>query len=82
MTRREFVQTGASAALAGSAASSLVAATAPRPKRGLIAAENAREGSRDWQLTRVRVDRDGFRSTWIEGYCSKQSVRAGESIDL
>ena len=49
----------------------------------LISRENAREGARDWQLTRVRVDGiDGFRSPWIEGYASKQSVKAGESIDF
>ena len=33
-------------------------------------------------LTRVRPDKDGFRSPWIEGYCSKQSVQAGETIDI
>ncbi len=38
--------------------------------------------ARDWQLTRVRADKDGFRSPWIEGYASKQSVQAGESIDI
>ena len=47
-----------------------------------IPAENRQAGSTDWQLTRVRVDADGFRRTWIEGYCSKQSVKAGESIDI
>src|SRR4051812_10293469 len=48
----------------------------------LIRDENQKAGSPDWQLTRVRVDKDGFRSPWIEGHCSKQSVQAGESIDL
>ena len=47
-----------------------------------IAEENARPGATDWQLTRVRPDGGGFRSPWIEGYCSKQSVRAGETIDI
>lgn len=47
-----------------------------------IVAENQREGALDWQLTRVRVDDKGFRSPWIEGYCSKQSVKAGESIEI
>ena len=41
--------------------------------------ENLKPGSTDWQLTRVRPDGNGFRSPWIEGYCSKQSVRAGET---
>ena len=48
----------------------------------LITKENQQSGSRDWQLTRVRVDKDGFRSPWVEGYCSKQSVRAGETIEI
>jgi hypothetical protein len=47
-----------------------------------IIEENKREGSTDWQLTRVRVDSTGYRSTWIEGYCSRQSVHAGETIDV
>ncbi|MFT5470744.1 MAG: hypothetical protein ACI8UO_005875, partial [Verrucomicrobiales bacterium] len=48
-----------------------------------IVAENAKEGSLDWQLTRVRLDkRDGHRCPWIEGYSSKQSVGAGESLDV
>lgn len=48
-----------------------------------IEVENARPGADDWQLTRVRLDsRDGTRSPLIEGYCSKQSVAAGETIDI
>ncbi len=48
-----------------------------------IQLENQKPGSRDWQLTRVRLDKTGgFRSSWIEGYCSKQSVQVGESLDL
>jgi hypothetical protein len=50
--------------------------------RHVIAEENARPGATDWQLTRVRPDGGGFRSPWIEGYCSKQSVRAGETIEI
>lgn len=52
------------------------------PKNGLIVAENKKPGTRDWQLTRIRADKDGFRSPWIEGYCSKQSVKVGEAIDI
>lgn len=47
-----------------------------------IQVENEKAGSRDWQLTRVRVDSSRYRSPWIEGYCSKQSVKAGESVTL
>ena len=48
----------------------------------LIQRENQLTGSQDWQLTRVRVDSGQYRSPWIEGYCSKQSVAAGETIDI
>ncbi len=48
----------------------------------LIREENRKEGATDWQLTRVRADREGFRSPWIEGYCSRQSLKAGESVDI
>ena len=48
-----------------------------------IVAENAKPGSRDWQLTRIMLDRNGgLRSPRIEGYCSKQSVAAGETIEI
>jgi len=51
--------------------------------RNPIQLENAKPGSTDWQLTRVRLDRaDGYRSPAIEGYCSKQSVAAGETLDI
>src|SRR3954470_20527912 len=64
-----------------------LAAAAPTEGPGrdatLIQRENAKPGATDWQLTRVRLDdRDGFRCPWIEGYCSKQSVEAGESLDI
>jgi hypothetical protein len=48
----------------------------------LIRAENARPGT-DFQLTRIKLDdAKGYRASHIEGYCSKQSVMAGESIDF
>ncbi|MCA8992852.1 MAG: hypothetical protein KDA88_12765 [Planctomycetaceae bacterium] len=47
-----------------------------------IVRENQQPGSSDWQLTRVRTDKSGYRSPWIEGYCSRQSVAAGETIDI
>jgi hypothetical protein len=48
----------------------------------LIRGENRKPGALDWQLTRVRTDTKNYRSPWIEGYCSKQSVLAGESLDI
>jgi hypothetical protein len=37
-----------------------------KPAEDGIRIENARPGTRDWQLTRVRVDASGIRSPWIE----------------
>ena len=48
----------------------------------LIKHENEKPGARDWQLTRIRLDKEGFRSPWIEGYCSRQSLLAGETVDI
>src|SRR5687767_11962341 len=85
--RRRFIQsTGAS--LAGALAAPTLdaqpdsrAATSRQPS--LIRQENQREGARDWQLTRIHVDsQSGYRSPRIEGYCSRQSVRVGDRLDI
>lgn len=48
-----------------------------------IARENERLGTRDWMLTHTRVDPDTkYRSPWIEGYCSRTSVRAGDTLEI
>ncbi len=47
-----------------------------------IIVENKKKGSTDWQLTRVRQDKDQQRTRLIEGYCSKQSVKAGDQLDI
>jgi N,N-dimethylformamidase beta subunit-like, C-terminal len=53
------------------------------PRPDLVREENARAGTRDWLLRKTRVDpATRFRSPWIEGYCSRASVRAGESISF
>src|SRR5688572_29232485 len=60
-----------------------LSAAQPATVPNLIAQENAREGATDWQLTRVRINKsDGCRSAKIEGYCSKQSVTAGEKLQI
>lgn len=49
----------------------------------LIRDENAKPGSNDWQLTRVKLDSTtATRSSVIEGYCSRQSVKAGDQLDI
>lgn len=57
-------------------------ASSSKPQNRIVE-ENAKPGSTDWQLTRVRLDKPGgFRTQWIEGYCSKQSVAAGETLQI
>lgn len=52
-------------------------------KSDLIRRENEKPGTRDWMLTNTRVDPvTKYRCPWIEGYCSRTSVRAGESISF
>ncbi|MEX1042655.1 MAG: N,N-dimethylformamidase beta subunit family domain-containing protein [Pirellulaceae bacterium] len=82
--RRAFLKGAiASTALSGALAKQQTTVAAPQTTQAnLIAQENQRPGADDWQLTRVRVDGAGFRSPWIEGYCSRQSVAAGESIEV
>ncbi|MBC8871976.1 MAG: hypothetical protein H8E44_21305 [Planctomycetes bacterium] len=89
--RRDLLKGAVAAFLAAVPASSFGQQTSVEGSRAkaqpdsssLIVRENQKEGATDWQLTRVRLDRGGgFRSPWIEGYCSKQSVQAGESIDI
>ena len=81
-TRRQFIK-GSAVLLAGAVAPPAGSDAAPGPRQNsLIQRENAKPGARDWQLTRVRLDGGGFRSTWIEGYCSRQSVLAGETLDI
>ena len=79
--RRDWLGHVAAAAAAGGVGGRQAAALAAGSR--LIVEENSRPGARDWQLTRVRVDgRPGWRSTAIEGYCSRQSVAAGETLDI
>jgi hypothetical protein len=56
----------------------------PPPSTQISAAihiENTRPGTRDWMLTNTRIDPPTrYRCPWIEGYCSHQSVRAGDTI--
>ena len=56
-------------------------------KPNLIQIENAKPGTRDWQLTKTRqlpgkINKilNNGRCPWIEGYCSANSIRAGEKL--
>ena len=81
LDRRRFIQ--------GSAVTALTAAASCAGPGGdsggretAIELENRNPGTRDWQLTRVWVDRGSYRSAHIEGYCSHQSIEAGDTLSI
>lgn len=75
--RRRFLH---GAAGLGLAAASVAAAPAGSDK---VRAENARRGTTDWMLSNTRIDPPTrYRCPWVEGYCSRTSVRAGETIEF
>jgi len=66
-------------AVAGRAVSLVGADAAPNP----VHAENANSGTREWMLSAPRIDpKTKYRCPWIEGYCSRTSIRAGEAMTL
>lgn len=90
-SRREFLKTLAASgaatvagAGAGGCASRSTSDAANRSDQpNPIVRENARPGDPDWRLTLTRVDpATRWRCPWIEGYCSKTSVRAGEELTV
>jgi hypothetical protein len=62
----------------------LTAVARPAPRApDLISRENAKRGTLDWQLTNVLLDNpNGFRSPMVEGYCSHQSIEAGQTLNI
>ena len=83
LNRRRFLGRSTTVGLAATISQVSGATRAGSSSRALsnpIQRENEKKGTRDWQLTRVRVDRGKYRSPAIEGFCSQQSVAAGESL--
>ena len=68
------------ATAAGTVATSAMAGGTPTASSA-IAAENRKPGTLDWQLTYARFDSGAkYRSSLIEGYATKTSVRPGQSV--
>jgi hypothetical protein len=79
MDRRDFLKTSAAV---GMAQALLPARAAAARQPDLIRTENARPGA-SFQLTRVMPDNaKSYRTSLIEGYCSRQSLKAGEPLDI
>src|SRR5262249_48790296 len=48
-----------------------------------VVRENQRPGTQEWLLVNPRIDKASkYRCPWIEGYCSRASVRAGQSLSV
>ena len=87
LSRRDLLKgmTGLGAVAAWSGCSPL--AEKGQSKKGasadLIRRENQHPGTREWLLSRTRIERGTkYRSPAIEGFCSRTSLRAGEALDL
>src|SRR5690242_17563040 len=80
--RRDLLKGVAAAGLAP-VLGPFVAAEPTPARRDLIRAENDKPGTTDWMLTNTRVDpKTKYRCPWIEGYCSRTSVRAGDELAI
>lgn len=54
-----------------------------RMKNDVISRENARPGTRDWMLAKTAVDPAAkYRCPWVEGYTSRASVQAGDTLEI
>jgi hypothetical protein len=78
MKRRTLLQ-----GTAGTGAAMALGCAGAPARRDRIREENARPGTSEWILTKTRTDpKEKFRSPWIEGYVSRNSVRTGETLDV
>ena len=84
-SRRQALTAIAGASLATAItplAGCITSARTSRPHH-LICEENEKQGTTDWLLTNARVDPAAkYRCPWIEGYCSRTSIRHGETIEF
>ena len=77
LSRRAALKTIVGSSVAASLAG---CATGQQGEPNLIANENARPGTRDWMLRKTGIDpKTKYRCPWIEGYCSRPVVRAGDT---
>lgn len=76
MQRRQFILGSASLGVSTLLASNGIRAT------DRVRKENENKGTRDWLLSHPRVQTNKIRCPWIEGYCSRTSVKAGEEIEI
>src|ERR1041384_847531 len=81
--RRQLLRGLAGAGALAALQPGLSLAARSKPDRQRIKSENEKPGTTDWQLTYTRVDpKTRWRSTMIEGYVSRASVRQGDKLDF
>lgn len=78
LTRRDLLK-----GVAGTWLASAAGCAGRGTRSHILREENERPGTTEWMLTNTRVDpRTRYRCPWIEGYCSRNSVRAGETLEI
>src|SRR5687768_2860602 len=83
LNRRDLLKGVAGAGMAAALTPSAERLLAAPAQRDLIRAENEKPATTDWMLANTRVDpMTRYRCPWIEGYCSHNSVRAGDSLAI
>jgi hypothetical protein len=82
LSRRDLLKGAAAAGLASALGPLVGARAGPAPaQRDLVRTENERPGTTDWLLDNTRVDpKTKYRCPWVEGYCSRTSLLAGETL--
>ncbi|MCA9111595.1 MAG: hypothetical protein KDA52_16700, partial [Planctomycetaceae bacterium] len=80
--RRDVLKGAVASSLGLTMAATTASAQQVQQASSLIERENERPGTTDWQLTRVRINKGKFRTSLIEGYCSHQSIAAGQKLSI
>ena len=80
--RREVLKGAVASSLGLTVAANAVGGAETESRASLVQQENKRTGTTDWQLTRVRINEGKFRTSLIEGYCSHQSIAAGQTLSV
>lgn len=85
--RRDFLKSAvgtsaAAAAVGASVGDAQAQKNTAQARSNVIQKENEKSGTTDWQLTRTRVNEGKYRTSLIEGYCSHQSIKAGDTLRI
>jgi len=83
MNRREFSKSLLYGAIGSVISSNLKCKSILTQNSSVIAEENKYSGTKEWVLNNTKLDsEEKYRCPWIEGYCSHQSILAGEKLQI